>query len=532
MFIKALKCFQKAIHLDGFCAMAHWGVSFSTCDLIVQAVKLWQLKQLSSSQIAYLDQLREQARVAGERADDLLENKHGQPNSVERELIHVTLARNTYSGYSQFTNACEQWADAIGELSERNPNDAELAFFYAQALLSLYQFQQHENPDIASRTYTNLNNTSNITNIPKIHNLNLPASDSRGNLHLNFQNYIQQILPRFPKHVGLLSLYSLSLATRSEDEIRANLSKLRSLTTLCPQLSYPLHLPLRLRARIGQYTQVIGEVEKAIRADRVYANHSGRDYEHTGAYLTALQRAEKYHILTLCAMQSGQSAVALKGATDLAQEITLPAPSSDSDDSPIPHPLAVFIEPLLGLKIHVLLRFGRWKEILQESVPAVDGSRPFTRAVVLYGRVVALASLERVAEAKAEYEVLLPALQQIPASTSLFGLSVTAVTKIMDRVASAHVSFRQGHAEESFVSFRQAMVLEDSLRVDNNLHRRLIWPESVRHTLGALLLHCKQTNEACHLYINDLLTSPDNIWALYGLYQCYNFSDPQGNLPI
>ena len=46
-----------------------------------------------------------------------------------------------------------------------------------------------------------------------------------------------------------------------------------------------------------------------------------------------------------------------------------------------------------------------------------------------------------------------------------------------------------------------------------------LWPLSVRHHLGAVLLLADRPSEAEAVYHADLLSHPDNGWALTGLIQ-------------
>ena len=79
-----------------------------------------------------------------------------------------------------------------------------------------------------------------------------------------------------------------------------------------------------------------------------------------------------------------------------------------------------FLEMFIAVPLHVMVRFGRWYDILAEPLPAVAGTDDnrfsATLAVQRYARAVALAALGRVGEAQAEAEAFELAKASVPES--------------------------------------------------------------------------------------------------------------------
>ena len=65
-------------------------------------------------------------------------------------------------------------------------------------------------------------------------------------------------------------------------------------------------------------------------------------------------------------------------------------------------PMADFIEGYLPMKQHVLVRFGKWREIIAQELPEDRDLYCSTTAMMLYAKGVAHSALGDIAEAEAE----------------------------------------------------------------------------------------------------------------------------------
>src|SRR5262249_57972511 len=65
-------------------------------------------------------------------------------------------------------------------------------------------------------------------------------------------------------------------------------------------------------------------------------------------------------------------------------------------------PMADFLEGYLTMKQHVLVRFGKWREIIEQRVPENSELYCSNVAMIHYAKAVAQSALGNVAEAEAE----------------------------------------------------------------------------------------------------------------------------------
>ena len=87
--------------------------------------------------------------------------------------------------------------------------------------------------------------------------------------------------------------------------------------------------------------------------------------------------------------------------------------------------------------------------------------------------------------------------------------------KIAERVLAGEIATRRQHYDDAVRLFEEAITIEEGLPYSEPP----LWPLSVRHHLGAVLLSAHRPSEAEAVYRTDLLRHPDNGWALIGLIQ-------------
>lgn len=95
------------------------------------------------------------------------------------------------------------------------------------------------------------------------------------------------------------------------------------------------------------------------------------------------------------AILGGMEAKAMECATQLNNHLTEDV-FRDNED------LAAYLESYSALDIHTMVRFGRWKEILELKAPSDPRQMLFRSATLLYARALAYANLGDVDRAKEE----------------------------------------------------------------------------------------------------------------------------------
>jgi tetratricopeptide (TPR) repeat protein len=272
-------------------------------------------------------------------------------------------------------------------------------------------------------------------------------------------------------------------------------------------------MPTHLDVLCGDYGRVVASNTDAIAADDRYLARNGAMNFYT------LYRCHDYHFKIYGAMFLGQSEVALSTAARLADSIP---DSLLRAESP---PMADWLEGFLAMRVHVLIRFGRWQDILDLPMPADPALYCVTTAMLRYAKGVACAALGRVAEAEAERELFRLAQAAVPATRTLFNNTCADVLAIAGALLDGELDYRKGNVEAAFACLRRAIELDDGLPYDEPWG----WMQPARHAYGALLLEQGRVAEAETVYRADLgfddtlpraCQHPGNVWSLHGFHEC------------
>jgi len=251
----------------------------------------------------------------------------------------------------------------------------------------------------------------------------------------------------------------------------------------------------------------------AVVADRRYLEHEGP------ANFYTLYRCHNYHFKAYGAMFLGQYGPAMEAAEEMVE--TLPAGLLGPDDVP----LADWLEGFVPVSQHVLIRFGKWQEILDQPLPDDGELYCVTTAMMRYARAVAYASTGRVAEAEQEREAFLAARDRVPGSRMLFNNTCLDILAVAEAMMTGEVEYRKGNLDAAFEHLHRAVELDDNLPYDEPWG----WMQPTRHALGALLMEQGRLEEAEAAYRADLgldgqlrraCRHPDNVWSLHGLHEC------------
>jgi hypothetical protein len=230
-------------------------------------------------------------------------------------------------------------------------------------------------------------------------------------------------------------------------------------------------------------------------------------------------RVHDYHFAAYGAMFLGQYAPAIAAADELIETMPEEALRLASP------PMADFFESYVSIRQHVLIRFGKWREIIAQDLPADRDLYCNTVAMTHYAKGVAHSALGDVPAAAAEQALFREAVKQVPKSRYLHNVPCQQLLAVAEEMLEGELSYRRGEHDAAFAHLRAAVAVEDSLPYDEPWG----WMQPVRHALGALLLEQDCTAEAEAVYREDLgiggalpraQIHPDNLWALRGLLDC------------
>jgi tetratricopeptide (TPR) repeat protein len=282
---------------------------------------------------------------------------------------------------------------------------------------------------------------------------------------------------------------------------------------LVPDAGHLHHMPTHLDVLCGDYGRVVASNTDAIAADERYLARNGAMNFYT------MYRCHDYHFKIYGAMFLGQSEVALSTAARLADSIPDGLLRVESP------PMADWLEGFLAMRVHVLIRFGRWQDILDLPMPADPALYCVTTAMLRYAKGVACAALGQVAEAEAERELFRLAQVAVPATRMLFNNTCADILAVAGAMLDGELDYRKGNVEAAFACLRRAIEIDDGLPYDEPWG----WMQPTRHAYGALLLEQGRVAEAETVYRADLgfddtlpraCQHPGNVWSLHGFHEC------------
>jgi tetratricopeptide (TPR) repeat protein len=219
-------------------------------------------------------------------------------------------------------------------------------------------------------------------------------------------------------------------------------------------------------------------------------------------------------------MFAAQSAVALNTVARL--EAALPEELLRVESPP----MADWLEGFLAMRVHALIRFGRWQEIIQLALPEDPNLYSVTTAMTHYAKGVALAATGKVDDAMRQRKLFAEAYKAVPTSRTLFNNKCVDILQVAEAMLDGELEYRRANYDTAFAHLREASRLSYALPYDEPWG----WMQPPSHALGALLTEQGRYSEALAIYEEDLglsdslpraLRHPNNVWALHGCHECY-----------
>jgi len=473
---EAIACFKKALEHDPDCAMAYWGISYAAGPNYNLPWYLYDPAGKAAALATAYDALQGAlARI--ERA-----------SPVEQALIRALPAR-----YPQREAVEDQapwdaaYADAMRSVFHAYRDDLEVREVFVEAIMNLTPWKMWDlkTGGVAERAGT------------------LEAMEVLDSAFRDF--------PRAWDHPGLLHLYVhlMEMSPFPQRALRAG-DRLRDLV---PDAGHLIHMPTHIDVLCGHYRDVLVYNHKAIVADRKFLAREG------ALNVYALYRTHNHHFAIYGAMFLGQYGPAMAAAQELIDTtpeelLRIPSP-----------PMADFVEGYLPMKQHVLIRFGKWREIIAQDLPADRTLYCSTTAMMLYAQTVAHSALGHIAEAEKTRAAFMEAKPRVPESRRVHNNTVRDLLEIAQAMLDGELEYRRGNHEVAFTHLRRSVELDDALPYDEPWG----WMQPTRHALGALLLEQGRVAEAEAVYRSDLgldgklsraCQHLDNLWSLHGLHEC------------
>ena len=474
---EAVACFERAIAADPQCALAHWGLAFALGPNYNKPWDAFDPQDLAESVARAHAATRAAAAAAAENA-----------TPAEKALITALAARYPSATPPDPEADGQAWstayADAMRRAYREHPADLDVAVLFADALMNLAPWA-----------------------------LWTPDGQPAGAATIEARAVLEAALarPGGEEHPGLLHMYVhlMEMSPRPEDALQAG----DLLRDLVPDAGHLRHMPTHLDVLCGDYRRVVSSSTAAIEADERYRAERGAMNFYT------LYRAHDYHFKIYGAMFAGQSRAALAAAGQLAAAIP-----EDLLRVQVP-PMADWLEAFVPMRLHVLIRFGRWAQILDTPLPGDQELYCVTTAMTRYAKGVAGAALGRLDEARGHQREFEQAAQRVPPARTLFNNSCQDILQVAAAMLDGELAYRAGDHDIAFGHLRRAVELDDGLPYDEPWG----WMQPARHALGALLLEQGRVAEAEAVYRADLglddtlaraCQHPGNVWSLHGYHEC------------
>jgi len=387
---------------------------------------------------------------------------------VERDLISALGRRYANPQPDDRSSLDKAYADAMRDVWKAHQDDADVGAFFAESMMDLRPWDQWTPSGQAQP------GTDEI----------IATLDAVLKLDINHP---------FANHLYIHALE----ASPHPERAAAAADRLRDLQ---PGLAHNVHMPSHIDIRCGRWFEAITANLKAIDADRRYRAVAGPPRGFFPIYV-----AHNQHMLAYAAMMTGQSGLAIEHVRAVTTVF--------SDD--FMKEYGAIAEAYYSMPYEVLIRFGRWEDILAE--PDLPASMPFSRTMRHAARGIAFAALGKIPSATAEQAAFLEASKAVPKDEIAAGNNIApAVLAVAEPMLAGEILYREGKVEEGLARLREAVKAEDALNYDEPPS----WLIPVRHSLGATLVAEGRFKEAEAVYREDLSRLPENGWSLYGLAKC------------
>ena len=473
---EAIKCFGKALEHDPGCAMAQWGISYAAGPNYNLPWHLYDPAGKAQALAAAYDAMQAALTLA-DRA-----------TPVEQALIRALPARypqrEPIEDQSEWDKA---YTKAMRKVFADFRSDLNVACVFAEAIMNETPWKMWDLP------------TGGVAE----------GAGTKEAVEL-LEGLFAQVSASWD-HPGLLHLYVhlMEMSPFPQRALRAG-DRLRE---LMPDAGHLIHMPTHIDVLCGNYRDVLVYNQKAIAVDRKYLAREG------AMNVYSLYRTHNHHFAIYGAMFLGQYTPALKAAQELIDTtpeelLRIPSP-----------PMADFIEGYLPMKQHVLVRFGKWREIIDQELPKDRDLYCSTTAMMLYAKGVAHSILGEIAEADRARTAFREAKARVPETRRVHNNRVVDLLAVADEMLTGELEYRRGNFDIAFAHLRRSVELDDALPYDEPWG----WMQPTRHALGALLLEQGRLAEAEAVYRSDLgydgklsraCQHPDNVWSLHGLHEC------------
>jgi tetratricopeptide (TPR) repeat protein len=489
---EGIKCFRKALEFDPESVMVHWGIAYGHGPFYNLTWREHGEAEANSSTRAAFEHIKI-ARALSSKATDL-----------ENQLVEA-LARRVQKPHSVAPEEFDRWDDdyaaELRRVYYRNQDDQDVMALLVEALIT--------------RTPRRLWDVKT----------GLPARGSDVIEALEVCDRSIELAGRqgIKPHPAIVHLQIHALEMSNEPQ--RGIASADALATMCPDAGHMNHMPGHIYMLCGDYGRAKTASEKAIAADDRYLDYAGPLTFYTVAC------AHDLHLMMHTCMFMGRYKDSMHAANKMCGMLTREV--LGVKDRP---KFAMSLEGYYSMKMHVMVRFGRWQEIIDEPLPDDPGLYLVTTAMHHYAKGIAHASLKNFSCADKERALFHDGLRRIPSQHRFFNNTAHSILAVGEKMLDGELEYHRGNYSAAFADLRLSVERDDNLEYIEPW----AWMHPPRHALAALLLEQGHYGEAEEVYRDDLGLSgriqrcaqhPDNVWALHGLAECLQKRGERQELP-
>jgi len=276
-----------------------------------------------------------------------------------------------------------------------------------------------------------------------------------------------------------------------------------ALHPLLPGSGHLVHMPSHIYIRVGRYQDAYDINIKAVEADEEYIEETKSQSIYPLVYYP-----HNIHFLSWSSMFTGRSQNSLDAAMKVKAYLEEGVRKTSWGSGN---------EYFRAQPIYVMVRFGKWEEILEMPKPFMKAQ--FLNGMWRYGRSLAYlhtGDMEKAEEELAEFSKIAAAFKEGLPGYNTTGLRIPRDTLLIgEQYVMGEIEAAKGNYGEAVYHLSNAVRLEDS----DTYSEPPAWQFPSRHVLGAVLMEAGRAREAETVYWDDLKHNPKNAYSYYGLYQ-------------
>lgn len=309
---------------------------------------------------------------------------------------------------------------------------------------------------------------------------------------------LETALKRNPAHIPSIHLY-IHATEATTNPYRA-VGFADRLDDLSPGLGHLIHMPSHVYYRVGRFKDSLEINNRAVAADEAFlAGGPANPFYEFGYYV------HNVHFVMTSAMMAGDVATALPMAKKL--------------DDKLPAAMAVavpFAQPIKAAPYYAYAQYEDPQTVLALAKPTDEA--PFLVAAWRYARGEALARLGRADDARAEAAAIAKTIETADfAAMAEVNIPAADILRVAHHTVLARAADVDGDLGAAIAHMEEAVALQATL----NYTEPPYWYYPAKQTLAAMVLRDGDAARAEQLFLEALVSSPNNGWTLHGLAEAY-----------